>query len=221
MLAEYLTADLQRIARCANEKLRLRRQAGMHDRAREARIVADARAAAVRRVESTLRQLRTERQKDSGRRRRRNTNGGPFNTCGHARYRVDAPTTADNTTAASGADSPECGEQVRPVVYPDMRTDEQALSGEPAGSAEPAPQASAIEPADAEGSTALHASDHATDVFENLAATEQEGRVDDEPSTEMPATGPLQAANDEAGAASDPEQPVDESTIVLRKTEDH
>lgn len=60
-LAKYLKSDLQRIAATANEELRGIGQAGMvytARRAAEARVIEEARALAVRRVESTLRQLR-------------------------------------------------------------------------------------------------------------------------------------------------------------------
>ena len=60
-LAEFLEMDLQRITSSANEELRLLKRAGMTASARhaeEARIIDAARARAVRRVESTLRQLR-------------------------------------------------------------------------------------------------------------------------------------------------------------------
>jgi Family of unknown function (DUF5631)/Family of unknown function (DUF5632) len=60
-LAEYLEADLQRITSAANDELGLLKRAGMADAARkaaEARIIAAARARAVRRVESTMRRLR-------------------------------------------------------------------------------------------------------------------------------------------------------------------
>jgi Family of unknown function (DUF5631)/Family of unknown function (DUF5632) len=59
-LAQYLNADLQRIASNANDELKIIRQAGMADPARqaeEARVIDEARARAVRRVESTVRQL--------------------------------------------------------------------------------------------------------------------------------------------------------------------
>jgi hypothetical protein len=61
-LAEYLNADLQRITSNANDELKNIRRAGMADSAREAeeaRVINEARARAVRRVESTIRQLRT------------------------------------------------------------------------------------------------------------------------------------------------------------------
>jgi Family of unknown function (DUF5631)/Family of unknown function (DUF5632) len=60
-LAEYLNADLRRIASTANDELRIIRRAGMADSARqaeEARVINEARGRAERRVESTVRQLR-------------------------------------------------------------------------------------------------------------------------------------------------------------------
>ncbi len=60
--AEYLKADLQRISNRANDELRIIMRAGMADssrRAEEARVIDEARARAVRRVESTVRQLHT------------------------------------------------------------------------------------------------------------------------------------------------------------------
>jgi Family of unknown function (DUF5631)/Family of unknown function (DUF5632) len=61
-LGEYLKADLQRITSSANDELKMLRRAGMADSARqaeEARVINEARARAVRRVESTVRHLRT------------------------------------------------------------------------------------------------------------------------------------------------------------------
>nr|WP_067737729.1 DUF5631 domain-containing protein [Mycobacterium sp. 852014-50255_SCH5639931]OBB68456.1 hypothetical protein A5758_08150 [Mycobacterium sp. 852014-50255_SCH5639931] len=59
-LADYLKTDLQRIADSANEQLKMVKRAGLADFARqaeEARVIDEARARAVRRVESTIRQL--------------------------------------------------------------------------------------------------------------------------------------------------------------------
>lgn len=61
-LAEYLRADLQRIANGANDQLKMLKRAGMTDPARqaaEARVIEEARGRAVRRVESTIRYLHT------------------------------------------------------------------------------------------------------------------------------------------------------------------
>ncbi|OBK10747.1 DUF5631 domain-containing protein [Mycobacterium asiaticum] len=60
-LAEYLKTDLQRIADSANDELRSIRRAELTHparRAAEARVIDEARARAVRRVDSTIRQLR-------------------------------------------------------------------------------------------------------------------------------------------------------------------
>lgn len=59
-LAEYLKADLQRIADSANEQLKMIKRAGLTElsrQAEEARVIDEARSRAVRRVESTIRQL--------------------------------------------------------------------------------------------------------------------------------------------------------------------
>src|SRR6185312_4033513 len=61
-VADHLRDDLQRIARVANDELRIIRRAGMPDQIRrgeEARLIARARGHAVRRVESALRGLHT------------------------------------------------------------------------------------------------------------------------------------------------------------------
>jgi hypothetical protein len=63
--AGYLKADLQRIAGAANDELRAIGRAGMEYTARrdaEARVIDEARDLAVRRVESTMRHLRRQRQ---------------------------------------------------------------------------------------------------------------------------------------------------------------
>lgn len=63
-LAEYLKADLQRIADSVNDELKIIRRAGMADSARqaqEARVIDEGRARAVRRVESTIRHLHSMR----------------------------------------------------------------------------------------------------------------------------------------------------------------
>lgn len=69
-LADHLRDDLQRIALRANDQLKLMRRAGMADpvrQAQEARVVEQARARAVRRVESVLRQLQPMTARPSAR----------------------------------------------------------------------------------------------------------------------------------------------------------
>lgn len=59
-LAQYLEADLRRIVADANDELKVLKRSGMPDPARqgaEARVIDEARGAATRRVESTMRQL--------------------------------------------------------------------------------------------------------------------------------------------------------------------
>ena len=65
-LVKYLKADLQRIVNSANEELKNIRCAGLLDstrQAEEARVINDARAFAVRRVESTVRHLHNMKSK--------------------------------------------------------------------------------------------------------------------------------------------------------------
>jgi uncharacterized protein DUF5631/uncharacterized protein DUF5632 len=65
-LVKYLKADLQRIVNSANEELKNIRCAGLIDstrQAEEARVINDARAFAVRRVESTVRHLHSMKSK--------------------------------------------------------------------------------------------------------------------------------------------------------------
>src|ERR1700689_3308380 len=65
-LVKYLKADLQRIVNSANEELKNIRCAGLLDstrQAEEARVINDARAFAVRRVESTVRHLHSMKSK--------------------------------------------------------------------------------------------------------------------------------------------------------------
>jgi hypothetical protein len=65
-LVKYLKADMQRIVNSANEELKSIRCAGLTEstrQAEEARVISDARAFAVRRVESTVRHLRNMKSK--------------------------------------------------------------------------------------------------------------------------------------------------------------
>ena len=65
-LVKYLKADLQKIVNSANEELKNIRCAGLIDstrQAEEARVINDARAFAVRRVESTVRHLHNMKSK--------------------------------------------------------------------------------------------------------------------------------------------------------------
>ncbi len=79
-LAEYLKADLQRITNSANDQLKILKRAGLADSARqaaEARVIDEARARAVRRVESTIRQLQTVKAGAHSRSEFAERSGGP------------------------------------------------------------------------------------------------------------------------------------------------
>jgi len=101
-LAKYLKTDLQRIVDSANDVLRRLQRAGLVESVRqeeEARIVGEARALAVQRVESTIRQLHALRgDVPTGRR--------------HAPTAVPAPAT--EVTEAVGAES--AGQRLRRLL---------------------------------------------------------------------------------------------------------
>ncbi len=107
-LAEYLNADLRRIASSANDELRIIRRAGMADSARqaeEARVINEARGRAERRVESTVRQLRTA------------TAGG----------RVRPPRHAVREFAAADIDKTQVIPAVRVVELPEIVEDREEV----------------------------------------------------------------------------------------------
>lgn len=86
-LAQYLKVDLQRIARSANDDLRAVGRAGLEYVARrdaETQVIEEARDRAVRRVESTMRQLRQLGQ-------------NPLPGAGPPRSGVDGPGDRDST----------------------------------------------------------------------------------------------------------------------------
>ncbi len=131
-LAEYLNADLRRIASSANDELRIIRRAGMADSARqaeEARVINEARGRAERRVESTVRQLRTAT----------------------ADGRVRAPRHAVREFAAADIDKTQVIPAVRVVEVPEIVEERKAETVAPprAETAEP-PQATAAAESDTE-----------------------------------------------------------------------
>lgn len=144
-LAEYLKADLQRIAEGANEQLRMIKRAGLADlprQAEEARVIDEARGRAVRRVESTMRQLRAaERGVPAGYPRRQlpeppapnmeqtriipaasraRPSEAPTRTARKPRWRVDkpAPVVPHPGVAAEVASVPETPDMEQTQVIP-------------------------------------------------------------------------------------------------------
>ena len=119
LIAEYLKNDLQRIANSANDRIRALRHAGFGEdarRAEEARIINAARAFAVLRVESTVRQLDsqstafgTEQPDSSAAPQLRTPFPEPFEATQLIEFSDDAAAPADTTNPAptAAADEPE------------------------------------------------------------------------------------------------------------------
>ncbi|OBG55291.1 hypothetical protein A5704_25680 [Mycobacterium sp. E735] len=130
-LAEYLKADLQRIAESANEQLKMIKRAGLADlsrQAEEARVVDEARGRAVRRVESTMRQLHAVKSGVSA---------------GYPRRQLAEPPPPDMTQtrilpAVSGARPSEA--PTRTTSRPRWRVDKPAPMVPDPGAVEPGPQ---------------------------------------------------------------------------------
>jgi hypothetical protein len=120
-LAEYLKADLQRIASSANDELRMIRRAWMAGSARQAeegRVISEARARAVRRVESTVRHLQAA-ETDLNK-----TQVKPAAT--DMEPAVEAPPDADLEPQESTASEPTAAPVVGPVA---AENDEPETSG--------------------------------------------------------------------------------------------
>lgn len=217
-LAEYLKADLQRIASSANDELRRMRLAGSSNSAREARVIADARAAAVRRVESTLRHLPTKTPDIPAQRPRLKTASDPVNNGAHTRYRLRTTTPADRATAPLPVGSPqERGERVPFAQHQAMVVDQNDTPGETIGSAEHTaamPEVGRMNRSKAPGDCGSEL----TDVVEKITAAQPAERLDDENTTEMPPVRLVETARDQGAAAQHTQPPVDEPTIELPKS---
>jgi hypothetical protein len=142
-LVKYLRADLQRIVDTANEELKRVRRAGLADstrQAEESRVINEARAFAVRRVESTVRLLRNIKQ-ELPEAEYRPVNGAD-DTEKTQRFKLaPARLEATESTDASAPPSPEHPEDDDRPTAPDEQPDSwqpAAESAEPrAGGAEP------------------------------------------------------------------------------------
>ncbi|BCO81707.1 hypothetical protein MINTM011_00420 [Mycobacterium paraintracellulare] len=195
-LAEYLKADLQRIANGANDQLKMLKRAGMTDPARqaaEARVIEEARGRAVRRVESTIRYLHTVQ---SG---------------------AQPPAAAPPTLEGPGADLDRT--QVLPAVreVDDVAERWRPRPAEPVESVEPVEPAEPVEP-EAGEPEATHAEEPAaapdvshleeTQVIPVVSEAEPvvETPVDPEPEPveEPAATGRHHAVVDEPAAGDEP-----------------
>ncbi len=220
-LVKYLKADLQRIVNSANEELRNIRCAGLVDstrQAEEARVINDARAFAVRRVESTVRHLHNMKSKLPAKHRPVN---GVDETEKTTRFKLAPPRLdPDQTTVIPvvEASAPVSPGSVQPKPPPAQESIEQPDQWEPPADVPDVAQAEArdfhaFEPAPtkpeawepeqpyAEESAPKHAFDSDdTEVLEELATLLQEIS----PHTEPPATPPV-----EPPPISAPEPPVE------------
>ncbi|MBV9722910.1 MAG: DUF5631 domain-containing protein [Mycobacterium sp.] len=152
-LVKYLRADLQRIVNSANEELVSIRRSGLADANRqseEARVIDDARAFAVRRVESTVRHLR---EVTSELRAEYRPGNGVEDTEKTRRFRVLPRTATEaDVPAKSAAQQPsELSEQNcrRAAVVDDQYdspTELMEVVEQRAPTAEPPPTAEAVEP---------------------------------------------------------------------------
>jgi hypothetical protein len=125
-LVKYLKTDLQKIVNSANEELKGIRRSGLADstrQAEEARVIDDARAFAVRRVESTVRHLRNMKTKMPTQYRPVNGTDGTEKTqrfkLAPPRPEAEEPTDAFETPAPSETPTPsETPEPLPPFETP-------------------------------------------------------------------------------------------------------
>jgi hypothetical protein len=180
-LVKYLKADLQRIVNSANEELKNIRCAGLVDstrQAEEARVINEARAFAVRRVESTVRHLHSMKSKLPSEHQPVN---GVDETEKTTRFKLAPPRQdPEQTTVIATTDAPAPAPvPVPPVAQPEPEASEPVA--EPAPVAEPEP---AVEP---KPSAPKHASESDdTEVLEELATLLQEIAPLAEPPVEPP-----------------------------------
>lgn len=226
-LVKYLKADLQRIVNSANEELKNIRCAGLVDstrQAEEARVINEARAFAVRRVESTVRHLHSMKSKLPTEHRPVN---GVDETEKTTRFKLAPPphdaeqTRVIPTTAEPGPVAPVA--QSEPVLapQPEAPQPEAPEAAEPIGEsvAEPEPIAAPVvepEPAvEPEPSAPRHAfeSDD-TEVLEELATLLQEITPLAEPPVEPP---PPRAPEPAVEATSRHAEPETDDTELTRQ----
>ena len=180
-LVKYLKADLQRIVNSANEELKNIRCAGLVDstrQAEEARVINEARAFAVRRVESTVRHLHSMKSKLPSEHQPVN---GVDETEKTTRFKL-APSRQDpeQTTVIATTDAPAPAPvPVPPVAQPEPEASEPVA--EPVPVAEPEP---AVEPEPSAPKHAFESDD--TEVLEELATLLQEIAPLAEPPVEPP-----------------------------------
>ena len=184
-LVKYLKADLQRIVNSANEELKGIRRAGLADstrQAEEARVINEARAFAVRRVESTVRHLRNLKQKLPAAEHR--PVNGADDTEKTQRFKLNpARLEANEPTDGSASPSPEYPEDDYPLAAPVDQPDTWEPAAETTEHAPPVAEPEAAEPEVAEPEAAAPTtpeptypfdSGHDTEVLAEIATVLQE-----------------------------------------------
>ena len=165
--AEHLRADLQRITRSANNELKTIKLAGLPEavrQAQEARVIDEARARAVRRVESTMRQLDAVVAAARAQ-RRRPPDGESFVRAGMEETQV-IPAVTDGAPAVTDAE--QAVAEDAPTAIPDAEP--AVADAEPAAVTDAEPMVTDAEPVVTEADAAV------TDVVP--AATDAEPVVD-------------------------------------------
>ena len=188
-LVKYLKADLQRIVNSANEELKNIRCAGLVDstrQAEEARVINEARAFAVRRVESTVRHLHSMKSKLPTEHRPVN---GVDETEKTTRFKLAPPRQdPEQTRVIPTTDAPVSVPPVaqpEPVPPPELEAAEPIAEPEPILEPEPiAEPEPAVEPEPSAPRHAFESDD--TEVLEELATLLHEIAPLAEPPVEPP-----------------------------------
>ena len=209
-LVKYLKADLQRIVDSANEELKSIRRAGWADsnrQAEESRVINEARAFAVRRVESTVRHLRNMKQKLPAAEYR--PVNGADDTEKTTRFKLAPPRPEANEPPDEPAPlSPELPEYDHLPKAPVEQPDSWEPAAETAEQAAPVAETETAEPTAPEPTYPFESDD--TEVLAEIATVLQEiaplaeAPVDHTPRHHQPVERPL-----EAPAAQPPSPPPD------------
>jgi hypothetical protein len=206
-LVKYLKADLQKIVNAANEELAGIRRKGLAEpirQAEETRVINNARAFAVRRVESTVRHLRNMTSKLPAEHRPVKPVNGTDDTEKTRRFKAVPIAQTDTTQPA---------DESAPAEYPDQGRHRAAVADQqdrwaPVPAEEPPAPAAELEFAEPDRSAPLHSLDsNDTEVLEEIATVLQEIA----PLAEAPIDPPRQPSiprHAEAAFEESPGQPI-------------
>jgi hypothetical protein len=202
-LVKYLKADLQRIVDSANEELKGIRRAGWADptrQAEESRVINEARAFAVRRVESTVRHLRNMKQKlPAAEYRPVNGADGTEKT---QRFKLaPARPESNESTDGSASPSPEHPEHVHLPTAPVEQPDSWEPAAETPEQAPPVAEPTTPEPTTPEPTYPFESDD--TEVLAEIATVLQEiAPLAEAPVDRTPRHQPVERPPEEPAAPS-------------------